>query len=144
MVFYILNNYSIDMTKETKDILSLSDIKRLVDAFYDRVREDELLSPIFNERIEGRWPEHLQKMYAFWQTILLEERTYYGSPFHPHAQLPVSHIHFQRWMALFTTTVDTLFEGEKATEAKWRAARMAELFEVKIKHHREQGFKSLL
>lgn len=132
------------MMNESKDILSLVEIKALVDSFYEKVRKDELLSPVFNERIGNRWPEHLKKMYAFWQTVLLEEHTYYGSPFPPHAQLPVHHIHFQRWIELFTNTVDTLFKGEKANEAKWRAAKMAGLFEVKIDHYREQGFKSLL
>lgn len=132
------------MATGTTDILSLNDIKKLVDAFYNKVQNDELLSPIFNKRIEDRWPGHLEKMYAFWQTVLLDERTYYNSPFPPHAQLPVDHIHFQRWMELFTATVDSLFEGEKATEAKWRAAKMAALFEVKIEHARKQGFRSLL
>ena len=132
------------MTNERTDILSLNDIKKLVDAFYGKVREDELLSPIFNERIEDRWPGHLKKMYSFWQTVLLDARTYYSSPFPPHAQLPVSHLHFQRWIELFTTTVDSLFDGEKAIEANWRAGKMAALFEAKIKHAREQGFRSLL
>jgi hemoglobin len=132
------------MTTETTDILNLDDITKLVDAFYDKVRKDELLSPIFNERIEDCWPEHLKKMYAFWQTVLLDERTYNSSPFPPHAQLPIDHIHFQQWMQLFTTTVDGLFGGEKAREAKWRAAKMAALFEAKIEHARKQGFRNLL
>lgn len=127
-----------------KDILTLRDIMGLVDTFYDKVRADELLSPIFNERIGDRWPQHLEKMYSFWQTVLLDERTYYGAPFPPHAQLPVDHTHFQQWMMLFITTIDELFEGEKAKEAKWRAARMAELFENKIEHYRKQGFKNLI
>lgn len=130
--------------EHVKDILTLKDIMSLVDTFYDKVRGDELLSPIFNERIGDRWTQHLEKMYSFWQTVLLDERTYYGAPFPPHAQLPVDHMHFQQWMMLFITTIDELFEGEKAKEAKWRAARMAELFESKIEHYRIQGFKNLI
>lgn len=130
--------------EETRDILTLEDIKILVDAFYEKVRQDELLAPIFNERIKNRWPQHLEKMYAFWQTVLLDERTYLGSPFPPHAQLPVDHSHFQRWMELFILTADTLFLGEKAYEAKWRAGKMAELFESKIEYYKKQGFKNLL
>ena len=130
--------------EHVKDILTLRDIMDLVDTFYDKVRADELLSPIFNERIGDRWPQHLEKMYSFWQTVLLDERTYYGAPFPPHAQLPVDHTHFQQWMMLFIITIDELFEGEKAKEAKWRAARMAELFESKIEHYRKQGFKNLI
>ena len=130
--------------EETKDILTLEDITTLVDAFYEKVRQDELLAPIFNERIQDRWPQHLEKMYSFWQTVLLDERTYLGSPFPPHAQLPVDHSHFQRWMELFILTADTLFQGEKAYEAKWRAGKMAELFESKIEYYKKQGFKNLL
>ncbi|HEK19441.1 MAG TPA: group III truncated hemoglobin, partial [Bacteroidetes bacterium] len=60
------------------DILSLTDIKLLVDTFYERIQKNELLGPIFNERIKDNWPEHLDKMYRFWQTVLLEEYTYGG------------------------------------------------------------------
>ena len=125
--------------EETKEIITPEDIKRLVNAFYEEIRQDELLAPIFNERIEDRWPQHLEKMYAFWQTVLLDEHTYLGSPFPPHARLPVNHSHFQRWMKLFIQIVDTLFQGEKAYEAKWRAGKMAELFESKIQYYKKQG-----
>ena len=62
---YLFNNETIKFMEETKDILTLEDIKILVDAFYEKVRQDELLAPIFNERIQDRWPQHLEKMYAF-------------------------------------------------------------------------------
>jgi len=132
------------MTEQGKKaILTIEDVKLLVDTFYDKIREDELLASIFNERIQDRWPEHLNKMYSFWQTILLGEHTYYGSPFMPHAKLPVDHHHFERWLTLFAITIDDLFTGEKAYEAKWRAEKMAEMFEYKIKSFREKGFESL-
>lgn len=122
-------------------LLDLGDVKKLVDGFYTKVREDGLLAPIFNSRIEDRWPIHLQKMYTFWETTLLGNHTYFGSPFPPHAQLPVTHEHFARWMKLFTQTVDELFTGEKADEAKWRAGKMAEMFQIKINHFKNnKGF----
>jgi hemoglobin len=127
-----------------KDLLTLEDIKKLVDTFYEKVRQDELLSPIFNERIQDRWPEHLEKMYAFWQTVLLHQQAYHGSPFPPHAQLPVNRSHFEKWMELFTSTVDLLFAGKKASEAKWRAQKMAEMFQSKIEFYRERGIKPLI
>jgi len=129
---------------ETKEIISLDDIKKLVDTFYGKVRMDELIGPIFNERIQDRWPQHLEKMYTFWQTILLEERTYFGSPFPPHANLPISHNHFKRWMELFTQTIDEMFIGPIAEDAKWRAGKMAELFESKIEYFKGNPFKSLI
>jgi len=119
-----------------RQILILEDVQLLVNTFYGKVREDNLLGPIFNARIQDRWPEHLQKMYAFWETLLLDEHTYHGRPFPPHATLPVEHQHFERWKALFTETVDSIFTGEKADEAKQRAAAIAKMFEMKVEHFR--------
>lgn len=126
-----------------KEILSLNEIKLLVNTFYDKVREDDLLKDIFNNVIRDKWPIHLEKMYRFWQTVLLEEHTYSGSPFAPHANLPVTKTHFNRWLQLFNTTIDELFTGEKAVEAKWRANKMAEIFQLKIDFYNKNSAKPL-
>jgi len=118
------------------EILNITDVKQLVDTFYEKVREDELLNPIFNNLIQEHWPEHLEKMYRFWQTILLEEHTYFGNPFVPHAKLPVKKEHFDRWLQLFYSNTDNQFNGEKAEEAKWRAKKMAEMFQMKIEMYK--------
>ena len=60
---------------DRKDISTMEDVKLLVDTFYGKIREDALLSPIFNGIIQDRWPAHLEKMYRFWQTVLLKEHT---------------------------------------------------------------------
>ena len=126
------------------DITTIKDIKLLVNTFYDKIREDQLLKDIFNNKIEDRWPQHLEKMYTFWQTVLLEEHTYYGSPFLPHAKLPVDLVHFEKWLILFNTTVDNLFEGEKAERAKWQGQRMAEMFHSKIEYYKNNTGTPLL
>lgn len=118
------------------DILDLDDVKILVDSFYGRVQHDELLANIFNEKIRDNWPAHLEKMYSFWQTVLLEEHTYYGSPFPPHAHLEIGKEHFDRWLKLFNETIEENFSGEKATEAFWRAEKMAEMFQNKLEYLR--------
>lgn len=115
-----------------KQILALEDIQVLVNTFYKRVLEDDLLAPIFKERIKGNWDDHLAKMYRFWQTVLLGEHTYEGSPLLPHLDMPIDRAHFQKWISIFHGTVDDLFSGEVAKEAKWRAGRMAEMFAYKI------------
>jgi len=121
------------------DISTLDDIKLLVDSFYGKVREDNLLKDIFNERIEDRWPQHLEKMYRFWQTVLLEEHTYFGSPFVPHAKLPVEQHHFEQWVKIFNKIVDEHFIGEKAERAKWQGQRMAEMFHYKIEYYKNSS-----
>lgn len=132
------------MEEGKNDILELEDVKLLVDTFYDKVRDDQLIGPIFNERIQNRWPQHLAKMYTFWQTVLLGEHTYYGSPFPPHAQLPLEKEHFERWLALFSETLHELFSGETADEAIWRANKMAVMFQYKIEHYKNNPAKSLI
>ncbi|NDV16688.1 globin [Muricauda sp. TY007] len=119
---------------QKKEIQSLEEIKQLVDLFYGKVRKDPLLAGIFNAIIKDNWPTHLEKMYRFWQTVLLQEHTYQGSPFAPHAKLPVNKVHFNRWKQLFFETVDENFHGEKAVEAKFRAEKMAEMFQLKIEY----------
>jgi hemoglobin len=115
-----------------KDIENRTDVQLMVDVFYSRIRESELLGPIFKERIEDRWPEHLEKMYNFWQTILLGPHLYHGAPFPPHAKMPIGEDHFTEWVKIFTSTVDDLFNGPIAEEAKMRGQLMANIFHSKI------------
>jgi hemoglobin len=63
-----------------KDILDREGIKKLVDTFYANARKDDLLAPIFNERIKDDWPQHLEKLYSFWATVFLAENNYHSSP----------------------------------------------------------------
>lgn len=126
------------------DISNITDIKLLVDTFYGKVRNNELLKDIFNNKIEDRWPQHLEKMYRFWQTVLLEEHTYHGSPFVPHAKLPVGKEHFDGWLKLFNDTVDELFVGATAERAKWQGERMAEMFHSKIEYYKNNTAIPLL
>lgn len=125
-----LNGYKASAMK--KDIEDIRDIKSFVDLFYEKIREDDLLGGIFNAVIKENWEPHLEKMYRFWQTLLFKERTYFGQPFPPHQHMALSAQHFDRWTGLFTTTIDELFEGEMATEAKLRANTIAGIFNAKL------------
>lgn len=122
-----------------REIQNIDDIKRLVDTFYGKVRQDELIGHIFDDVIQDRWPEHLEKMYTFWETVLLGNHTYYGSPFPPHANLPVDKEHFVRWLEIFLETLQENFTGAKADEAYWRAEKMANMFNYKINYIRENN-----
>ena len=110
------------------DLKTPDDVRILVDSFYHRVNQDELLAPVFNEVAGVRWAEHLPKMYSFWESMLFGAGTYQGAPFPKHAVLPVQRDHFARWLALFVQTVDAHFYGPKADEAKGRAASIADTF----------------
>ncbi|QHL86523.1 globin [Nibribacter ruber] len=117
---------------QKEDITNIEDIKVLVDEFYTLVRQDELLAPIFLFRLNTYWQAHLEKMYTFWNAALFGVKGYVGNPFAKHATMPVEGEHFNRWMALFTATVDRYFEGPVAEEAKNRAYIMATNFERRI------------
>lgn len=115
------------------DILSTQDIENLVNTFYNNIKKDELLAPIFALRIsDEQWPIHLEKMYRFWGSLLLHTQNYSGSPFDKHVGLPIDGTHFQHWIELFFKTIDELFEGDVANTAKERAANIARIFEFKL------------
>lgn len=73
----------------TRELEQVEDIKLLVDTFYNKIREDDLLGPIFVEVIQDRWTRHQNQIYTFWQTELLGEHLYCVNPFMPRADLPV-------------------------------------------------------
>ena len=73
--------------------------------FYDRVRADPLLAPVFAARIaDADWPAHLGRMVRFWSAVILMDGGYHGRPMQAHAALPVDAAHFDRWLALFRET----------------------------------------
>ena len=119
-------------------ISSLNEIQLLVDSFYSKVRNDETLAPIFDSKIKDKWPEHLEKMYRFWQTVLLNDRTYQGSPLLPHLELEIEEIHFHRWLQLFRETVEENFSGEIAFEAIHRSQKIAEMFSLKLTNYKRR------
>jgi hemoglobin len=114
------------------DITNIGEVKILVDSFYNKVRQDPTLKDIFENTIEDKWSVHLEKMYRFWQTVLLTEHTYTGSPFPPHVKLGIGPQHFEVWLKLFKETIEDNFYGAKADEALWRAQKMAEMFQYKL------------
>ena len=118
-------------------IQNFDDIKLLVDSFYSEVQRDLLIGGIFVGAIKD-WTKHLEKMYTFWQTVLLGEHTYNGSPFPPHAQMPLNGSHFERWLNIWSATIDKHFEGQIAEDAKWRAEKMARLFLIKIQSNNQK------
>lgn len=111
------------------DITTRADVVRLVDSFYDRVRADDLLGPIFDTVARTDWAVHLPKMYDFWDTVLFGSAAYHGQPLGVHAALSsrvaLGEREFQRWLGVFMATVDALFTGRVADEAKLRAGRIA-------------------
>lgn len=123
------------------DISTEADVSLLVNTFYGKVRADGLLGPIFEPIIKDNWAPHLNKMVDFWSTILLYTKKYKDDPMPKHRKLPVEQLHFDRWLFLFNQTIDELFAGEVAENARLRAASIAKIMLVIIS--REEGYYNL-
>jgi len=118
------------------DIHGRPEIERLINTFYDRIRADVILGPIFNEVAQTDWSTHLPRMAAFWETVLFRTGGYTGSPLAAHVRLvaltEMGRSQFDHWLSLFRTTVDDLFSGEHADHIKSCAADMANVIHAKI------------
>tara|TARA_R110002051_G_scaffold20499_7_gene55858 strand:+ start:6462 stop:6968 length:507 start_codon:yes stop_codon:yes gene_type:complete len=106
-------------------------IARLVDAFYDRVREDALIGPVFADRIRD-WGPHLAQMKLFWSSVALMTGVYHGRPMPKHLPLPVDGRHFDRWLELFRATARDICPPAAADHFIERAERIAESLELGI------------
>ncbi len=119
-----------------KDIETKKDIELLVNNFYEKVREDEMIGHIFNDVAKVNWEKHLPVMYDFWENVLFYTGSYTGNPMdlhkHLHRVMPLNKDHFSRWENIFTKTIDELFEGEKARLAKQRAISISTVMQIKI------------
>ena len=90
-------------------------IARLVDVFYDKVRADPVIGPIFNQAVHD-WPEHKRLLVSFWCSVVLRAQTYRGNPMRAHRPWPIEARHFDHWLALWKQTAgEQLSEAEAAT-----------------------------
>jgi hemoglobin len=110
------------------DSLSEEQIAVLVDAFYVRVREDEILGPVFERVVGDAWEPHLQKMRAFWSSLTLASGRYKGNPMMAHLMLVprIGAEHFERWLALWRQTATELFPDQVSAKFIGKAETMAE------------------
>lgn len=106
-------------------------IEQLVRGFYEKVRADAVLGPIFEARITD-WEPHLEKMFAFWSSVALMTGRYHGTPMAKHLRLPVDADHFDRWLGLFGQTARELCPPAAAAHFVERAERIAASLELGV------------
>ena len=104
-------------------------LARLVTRFYGKVRQDPLIGPVFNDAIDD-WPRHLDKLAAFWSSLMLATGRYDGRPMRPHLILPLEGKHFDRWLDLFEITAHEVCPPDIAQAFIVRARRIADSFEM--------------
>ena len=119
------------------DISSRKDIEVLMEKFYDKVKKNESIGPIFNDVAKVNWAHHIPIICDFWETLLLDSASYRNNMMEVHLNLnrkvPLENEHFHVWLKLFSETVDEHFTGDKAELAKKRAKSIAGLMQFKIK-----------
>jgi hemoglobin len=115
---------------EHRDLETEADVAQLVNAFYGKVRKDGLLAPVFDPVVRGNWEHHLSRMTDFWSTLLLYTKKFSDDPLTKHLPLPIEKQHFDRWLQLFHETVDELFKGQIAENAKSRANSIARIMKA--------------
>ncbi|WP_298494753.1 group III truncated hemoglobin [uncultured Algibacter sp.] len=124
-----------------KDIKTREDVYLLVSSFYKKVREDSVLGPFFNNLIKD-WDAHIDRLTTFWETSLFMtrklEHKYQGDPLEAHIKVDkennnsITELHFGLWLNLWFETIEELFEGEIAENAKRRARKMGTFLYLNI------------
>lgn len=120
-----------------KDIQNRDDVFLLVSSFYKKVRKDETLGPFFNDVIKD-WDAHIDRLTTFWESSLFLRTKYNGNPLEVHVRVDkendhaITELHFGIWLNLWYQTIDELFAGDYAENAKRRARKMGTFLYLKI------------
>jgi len=119
-----------------KDIETRSDIETLMESFYNKALADEMIGYFFTEVAPLQMETHMPLIVDFWETVLFDKALYKGNVLqvhqHIHRLSAFRNEHFERWVSLFTQTVNELFAGEKAEMAKQRAESIATVMKIKM------------
>jgi hemoglobin len=112
-----------------RDLATRADVESLLRRFYSEAFHDELLAAPFAELSSGGLEQHLPVMCDFWETVLFRAGLYRRNALHAHRRIhqhtPLATQHFVRWLTLWTTTIDHMYQGPVAQHAKVQAARIA-------------------
>jgi len=106
-------------------------LERLIPAFYDRVRADADIGPLFNAAVHD-WAEHLEKLVAFWSSVMLTSGRYKGNPMVAHLRLAsrIDPAMFDHWLKLWGETATELLDAPGAAAVTAKAERIAESLQL--------------
>ncbi|HWK36227.1 group III truncated hemoglobin [Sphingomonas sp.] len=108
-------------------------LERLIPLFYQRVRADAELGPVFNDAVDD-WPEHLERLVAFWSSVMLTSGRYKGNPMIAHLKhkARITPSLFDRWLALWAHTTAEVMPPAAAAALQTKAARIAESLQLAL------------
>ena len=115
------------------DQINEAALERLIPAFYDRVRADAEIGPLFNAAVDD-WAVHLGKLVAFWSSVMLTSGRYKGSPMAAHLahKAAITPAMFDRWLAIWADTTTEMMAPGAAVALQAKAARIAESLQLAL------------
>ena len=121
---------------EKKDIENRADLVIMLEAFYKKAFKDDLISHFFLEVVPLNLETHIPMITDFWESVLFDGRGYRKNVMEIHLDISkkskIEKAHLDRWVKIFSETVDEMFEGTKASLAKQRAMSIATMMNIKI------------
>lgn len=122
-----------------KDIENREELEKFLWAFYEKAFRDELIGRFFTEVVPLDLQTHIPVIADFWESVVFGSRGYRKNVMqvhqHIHQLSPISKEQLNRWVLLFTQTLDEYFHGPNATVMKQRAASIATLMDIKLNHN---------
>jgi hemoglobin len=108
-------------------------IGQLVDQFYAKVRQDEVIGSLFNAAVDD-WPEHLKRLAGFWSSVMLTSGRYKGNPVAAHRRHAgaITPAMFDRWLELWRKTARDVLSARDAEAVIGKAERIAESLQLAL------------
>jgi hemoglobin len=121
-----------------KDITAREEIEHILHQFYKKAFADEKIGFFFTEVVPLNLQTHIPHIADFWESVIFNARGYRKNVMEVHQHIstlsPIRKEHLDRWVELFSATVDEHFQGDKASLMKNRAISIATLMNLKISH----------
>ncbi len=110
------------------DILSPTDITKLIKTFYDKLLGSSIKHHFEHLDLE----HHLPRIELFWNATLFPEHAYAQNLMERHGKLDLHKEDFKVWLSNFWETVDEHFSGPNADMVKNRASSIAYIMQKKL------------
>lgn len=126
------------------EVITDESIRRMVEKFYGRVRQDSVLGPVFEEVLHDKWDDHIARIAEFWSTIILRTGSFQGNVFGKHMALDkIREEHFVHWLSLFRETISETYCDDAAKRFLNTADRIAGSLQLGFFNERTVTFESL-
>jgi len=121
-----------------RDIESREELEMFLRAFYKKAFIDDLIGHFFTEVVPLDLKTHIPVIASFWESIVFNKHSYRKNVMEVHQHIhhlsKIEKRHLERWVKLFTETLDEPFTGSKTELMKQRARSIATLMDIKLNH----------